>query len=38
MKVLWTVLDVVTIIVIGSGIYLWLGRRRSSPCASSAHC
>lgn len=29
LKVLWAVLDVFTIIVLGSGIYLWLGRRRA---------
>jgi uncharacterized iron-regulated membrane protein len=30
MKIIWAVLDVITIIVLGSGIYLWLGRRRTS--------
>jgi uncharacterized iron-regulated membrane protein len=30
MKIIWAVLDVVTIIVLGSGVYLWLGRRRTS--------
>lgn len=30
LKVLWAALDVVTIVVLGSGLYLWLGRRRSS--------
>lgn len=29
LKLLWAVLDVFTIIVLGSGIYLWIGRRRS---------
>ena len=29
MKVLWAVLDVLTIIVLGSGLYLWWVRRRS---------
>lgn len=29
MKILWAVLDLFTIVVLGSGIYLWLGRRRS---------
>ena len=30
MKMIWAVLDVITIIVLGSGVYLWLGRRRTS--------
>jgi len=30
MKVLWAVLDVLTIIVLGSGLYLWWVRRRTS--------
>ncbi|MES1990910.1 MAG: PepSY domain-containing protein [Pseudomonadota bacterium] len=30
MKILWAVLDIATIFVLGSGLYLWLGRRRSS--------
>ena len=30
MKIIWAVLDVVTIVVLGSGVYLWLGRRRTS--------
>ncbi len=29
LKILWAVLDGFTIVVLGSGIYLWLGRRRS---------
>ena len=29
LKLLWAVLDLFTIIVLGSGLYLWLGRRRS---------
>lgn len=29
LKVLWAVLDLFTIVVLGSGIYLWLGRRRT---------
>ena len=28
MKVLWALLDVATIVVLGSGLYLWLARRR----------
>ncbi len=30
MKILWAALDIATIFVLGSGLYLWLGRRRSS--------
>jgi uncharacterized iron-regulated membrane protein len=30
LKIIWALLDVVTIIVLGSGLYLWLARRRSS--------
>jgi uncharacterized iron-regulated membrane protein len=33
MKIIWAVLDIVTIIVLGSGVYLWVGRRRA-PLAS----
>ena len=33
LKILWAVLDVFTIIILGSGLYLWLGRRRSSADA-----
>ena len=29
MKILWAVLDLLTIIILGSGLYLWLARRRS---------
>ncbi|RYD82584.1 MAG: PepSY domain-containing protein, partial [Sphingomonadales bacterium] len=28
LKLLWAVLDIFTIIILGSGIYLWLGKRR----------
>ncbi|QXQ06777.1 PepSY domain-containing protein [Sphingosinicellaceae bacterium] len=28
MKILWALLDGVTVVVLGSGLYLWLGRRR----------
>jgi uncharacterized iron-regulated membrane protein len=28
LKIIWTILDVATIVVLGSGIYLWLKRRR----------
>ena len=30
LKILWAVLDLITIVVLGSGLYLWLSRRRSS--------
>jgi uncharacterized iron-regulated membrane protein len=30
LKILWAVLDVFTIIILGSGLYLWLGKRRTS--------
>lgn len=30
LKILWAVLDVFTILVLGSGLYLWLGRRRGA--------
>lgn len=29
LKILWAVLDIFTIVVLGSGLYLWLGRRRT---------
>lgn len=30
MKIIWALLDIVTIIVLGSGLYLWVARRRGS--------
>jgi uncharacterized iron-regulated membrane protein len=38
LKVLWALLDLVTIVVLGSGLYLWLarGRRRAAPAVSPA--
>jgi uncharacterized iron-regulated membrane protein len=33
LKILWALLDVVAIVVLGSGVYLWLGRRRSPLAA-----
>lgn len=33
MKIVWAILDLITIVVLGSGLYLWLGRR-SSPSAT----
>jgi uncharacterized iron-regulated membrane protein len=29
LKIIWALLDLVTIVVLGSGLYLWLSRRRS---------
>ncbi len=29
MQIIWALLDVITIVVLGSGLYLWLARRRS---------
>ena len=29
LKILWAVLDLFTIVILGSGLYLWLGRRRT---------
>lgn len=39
LKILWALLDVVTIVVLGSGLYLWLakGRRRTGAAAASAN-
>ncbi|ARA83311.1 PepSY-associated TM helix domain-containing protein [Pseudomonas ficuserectae] len=34
MKILWAVLDVLTIIVLGSGVYLWWVRRRATRSVS----
>ena len=34
MKILWALLDGVTIVVLGSGLYLWLGRRRPAVAAA----
>jgi uncharacterized iron-regulated membrane protein len=30
MKILWATLDVLTIIVLGSGVYLWVVRRKAA--------
>lgn len=35
MKILWAVLDVIAIIVLGSGLYLWLGRSRGAGAPRS---
>ena len=29
LKIIWAVLDVLTIVVLASGLYLWLARRRA---------
>lgn len=29
LKIIWAVLDVVSIVILGSGLYLWLGRRKA---------
>ncbi|MCA1452214.1 PepSY domain-containing protein [Bradyrhizobium sp. BRP22] len=31
LKIVWALLDLVTIIVLGSGIYLWIAKRRTAP-------
>ncbi|WP_051048631.1 PepSY domain-containing protein [Rhodopseudomonas sp. B29] len=31
LKIIWCLLDIVTIAVLGSGLYLWFGRRRLPP-------
>jgi len=33
LKIVWAVLDVIAIVVLGSGVYLWWGRRRQLPQA-----
>lgn len=34
LKILWALLDLVTILVLGSGLYLWWPRRRRQPAVS----
>ncbi|MBD9483660.1 PepSY domain-containing protein [Pseudomonas sp. PDM14] len=29
LKIIWTVLDLISIVILGSGLYLWLGRRKA---------
>lgn len=36
MQILWALLDIATIIVLGSGLYLWVGRRNPSKVAKPA--
>lgn len=33
LKILWAVLDLFTIVILVTGLYLWLGKRRASPAA-----
>jgi len=33
LKILWAILDIFTIIILVTGLYLWLGKRRASPAA-----
>jgi uncharacterized iron-regulated membrane protein len=33
MQILWALLDIATIIVLGSGLYLWAGRRNPAKAA-----
>jgi len=36
MKILWAMLDLITIVVLGSGLYLWLGKRKPARKAARA--
>jgi len=36
MKILWALLDIATIVVLGSGLYLWLQRRQPRSLADEA--
>lgn len=36
LKVIWALLDAITIVVLGSGLYLWWARRRVAPAALPA--
>eukprot|EP01036_Dinobryon_divergens_P044978 gene44977-60042_t len=36
MKILWALLDVATIVVLGSGLYLWLRKGAQAGSASNA--
>jgi len=35
LKIIWAVLDVITIVVLITGLYLWLRRRRSGSSVES---
>lgn len=37
LKIIWALLDVLTIVVLGSGLYLWLARRSPSRRLSKTH-
>ncbi|MGN6117342.1 MAG: PepSY domain-containing protein, partial [Nitrobacter sp.] len=34
LKIIWALLDVLTIIVLGTGVYLWLRRRKPGESAA----
>ena len=36
LKIIWALLDLVTIVVLGSGLYLWIGKRKRAPVTSDA--
>ncbi|MDR1935866.1 MAG: PepSY domain-containing protein [Candidatus Accumulibacter sp.] len=38
MKILWAILDVLAIIILASGLYLWLARRKSGTAPASPAC
>jgi len=37
LKIIWALLDLITIVMLGSGLYLWLARRSPSRRVSKAH-
>jgi uncharacterized iron-regulated membrane protein len=36
MKIIWALLDIATIVVLGSGLYLWFKRRAPRPLTEEA--
>ena len=36
LKIIWALLDIAAIVVLGSGVYLWLGKRKSRGVAAQA--
>lgn len=36
LKIIWALLDLVTIVVLGSGLYLWIGRRRTAEAGGES--
>ena len=38
LKLIWAILDIVSIVVLGSGIYLWWARRRPRAAPAPAAC